>query len=325
MRLALDARVRPRSSFARVLELLARGAEAADLEAVRWTGGPCEAEVLWSVKQAELALPPGGEPRQVATIYDVNPLIPDGRPAWQRWRRARRFRRRAAAAVDGAWRLATVSEDAAARLAAEFPAAAGRSSVVPLFPEPHFQPGGGPSGLAEPGYVLFLGALRQHKNPAGLLRAYARLPQTLRERHPLLLAGRAHREGPGLLRLAARLGVDGQLRLLDEVPEEELPGLYRGAAAFAFPSLAEGFGLPPLEAMACGTPVVASDRTSLPEVLGEAALLVDPADPAALGEALERVLTQPCTAAALRADGLMRAAAFGPERTGRAMRELLAS
>ncbi|RMH02621.1 MAG: glycosyltransferase family 1 protein [Planctomycetota bacterium] len=325
MRLAFDARVRPRSSFARVLALFEEAARAVELPWEEWRGGPCAAEVLWSVRQAEAPLPGagGGPPRQVVTIYDVNPLLPDGRPAWQRWRRARRFRRRAGAALADAWRVVTSSEDARGRIEAAFPAAAGRCAVVPLYPEARFTPDGPPSTLAEPGYLLFLGALRRHKNAAGLVRAYARLPAALRRAHPLLLAGRAHRARRRLARLLAALGLAGQVRLLDEVPEEELPGLYRGAAAFAFPSLAEGFGLPPLEAMACGTPVVASDRTSLPEVLGGAAELVDPLDPAALAVALERVLADPAQAEARRQAGLARAAAFGPAATGRALRALL--
>lgn len=325
MRLAFDARVRPRSSFARVLALLEGAARAVELHFEEWREGPCRSDVLWCLRQAELPPPEAAGPRWLATVYDVNPLLPDGRPAWQRWRRARRFRRQVAAVLDRAWRTATVSDDARARIEAHFPAAGARTAVFPLYTEPRFQPDGPPGALAEPGYVLFLGALRRHKNWAGLLRAYALLPAGLRAAHPLLLAGRAHRAHRPLGRLVDRLQLGDQVRVLDEVPEAELPGLYRGAAVFAFPSLMEGFGLPPLEAMACGTPVVSSDRTSLPEVLGAAAALVDPLDAAALAAALERTLIDPAYADGLRRAGRERAASFDAARTGRAIRELLAA
>ncbi len=336
MRLAFDARVRPRSSFARVLGLFEAAADAVALPHERWQGGACEADILWCLRQAELAIPvdaapvggAGGRtaagPRQIVTIYDVNPLLPDGRPAWMRWRRARRFRRQAGRAISGAWRLVTDSEDARRRVEQAFPAAADRTAVIPLYPEAHFQPDGPPSSLAEPGYLLFLGALRRHKNWEGLLRAYALLPAALRQAHPLLLAGRAHRAARRLGLLLDRLSLRDTVRVLDEVPEAELPGLYRGAAAFAFPSLMEGFGLPPLEAMACGTPVVSSDRTSLPEVLGEAADLVDPEDPAALAQALQAILADPAHADARRHSGLARAATYTPTRTGEALLRTLA-
>jgi glycosyltransferase involved in cell wall biosynthesis len=101
------------------------------------------------------------------------------------------------------------------------------------------------------------------------------------------------------------------------VTDEDLPALYNGADLFCFPSLYEGFGLPVLEAMACGTPVVTSNSTSLPEVAGEAALLVDPYDVEAIAEAMRRVLEEPELAAELRERGLKRAAEFTWERTAR--------
>ena len=105
-------------------------------------------------------------------------------------------------------------------------------------------------------------------------------------------------------------------RALGPVPDAHLPGLYAGAAAFVLPSLYEGFGLPCVEAMACGTPVVAADAAALPEVCGDAALLADPHDPAAVAAAIERAL-EPATAARLRAAGLERARAFSWDRTAR--------
>ena len=105
-------------------------------------------------------------------------------------------------------------------------------------------------------------------------------------------------------------------RDLGPVPDAHLPGLYAGASAFVLPSLYEGFGLPCLEAMACGTPVVAADAAALPETCGDAALYADPRDPTAIAAAVERAL-EPGTATRLRGAGLRRAAAFSWDRTAR--------
>ena len=107
------------------------------------------------------------------------------------------------------------------------------------------------------------------------------------------------------------------MRSLGYVDEEDLPGLYAGAAAFAMPSLYEGFGLPCLEAMACGTPVVAADRSSLPETCGDAALLVDPDDAEAFAQALLTAALDADTRERLVAAGLQRARRFSWDRTAR--------
>jgi glycosyltransferase involved in cell wall biosynthesis len=113
----------------------------------------------------------------------------------------------------------------------------------------------------------------------------------------------------------ARAGAAAGLRTLGYVSDDDLPALYRGALAFVLPSRYEGFGLTCLEAMACGTPVVASDRAALPETCGDAALLVDPDDPAALAAAVMTAATEPSVREALRASGLRRAQEFSWQRT----------
>jgi alpha-1,3-rhamnosyl/mannosyltransferase len=110
----------------------------------------------------------------------------------------------------------------------------------------------------------------------------------------------------------------GRVVVTGFVSDEELVRLYSGAAVFLFPSLAEGFGFPVLEAMACGAPVVCSDRTSLPEVVGDAGLLADPEDDAALAAACERVLSEDGLAERLRERGLERAAGYSWERCANA-------
>jgi alpha-1,3-rhamnosyl/mannosyltransferase len=121
---------------------------------------------------------------------------------------------------------------------------------------------------------------------------------------------------PDIPALARSLGLRS-VHFVEVVDEEDKPGLYRSALAFAFPSEYEGFGLPPLEAMACGTPVLTSDATSIPEVVGDAALLVPPGDISAWSSAMSRVAQSETLRAVLQSRGLKRAARFTWERTAR--------
>lgn len=136
-----------------------------------------------------------------------------------------------------------------------------------------------------PPYFLYVGNLRKSKNTDGLLRVYEKVRTMLKDRCPsLVLVGRNF-----LPRYAA--GFPDGVRHLGLVPTRDLPALYGGATVFLFPSLYEGFGLPPLEAMACGTPVIASNRASIPDVCADAAVLVDPSDEEAMGREIVRVFS----------------------------------
>ena len=173
-------------------------------------------------------------------------------------------------------------------------------------------------------YILTLGTLEPRKNLARLLEAHRLL---VAGRPPLLVAGATGWGRTGLEGNMAPGPADGRVRFLGRVPEELLPDLYRGAEAFVFPSLSEGFGLPVLEALACGVPVICSNTSSLPEVAGEAALMVDPLDVCGMSRALDRVLGDKALQRELRARGPERAALFTWERTARetveAYREVL--
>jgi glycosyltransferase involved in cell wall biosynthesis len=125
-----------------------------------------------------------------------------------------------------------------------------------------------------------------------------------------------------LRRAVHRHNLHKYVRFLGFMPDETLAVLYRLAAVFVFPSLYEGFGLPPLEAMASGAPVVTSNVSSLPEVAGDAALLVDPYDPSAIADGIRRVLTDPALHDALRERGFRRAAEFSWERSVRRVRDI---
>jgi glycosyltransferase involved in cell wall biosynthesis len=165
-----------------------------------------------------------------------------------------------------------------------------------------------------PGFVLALASADPRKNATTLVRAYAELPEGVRRRHPLVLVWSHRGLTPALLAEVTRLGLRSSVRFLFGVSESDLAVLYNAASMFAFPSLGEGFGLPLLEAMACGTPVVAVNASSVPEVAGDAALLCDGASPQALTAAMLRVLADDSLRAALIRRGLARAASFSWER-----------
>jgi len=192
--------------------------------------------------------------------------------------------------------------------------------VVPLATSPAFRSNGDPAADAvtlaryglSPGYVLYVGGFWPHKNLPQAIRAHAALPEPLRRRHPLILAG-----GPpsgGVDRLLKEPRVADATRDLGPIPDADLPALYRGAALFVFPSHYEGFGLPVLEAMASGTPVLCSTAASLTELCGGAARHVGPEDDSGWRYALQELLEDPARRESLAARGRARAVAFNPER-----------
>ncbi|GBD15145.1 D-inositol 3-phosphate glycosyltransferase [bacterium HR26] len=164
-------------------------------------------------------------------------------------------------------------------------------------------------------FFLFLGTLQPRKNLEGLLRAYDRARADLSL--PLVVAGaRGWRESK-IFQLVRELDLADRVRFTGYINPDELPIWYSAATVFVYPSLYEGFGLPVLEAMACGTPVITSATSSLPEVAGDAAILVDPHDTDALARALRELASSPRLRAELTSAGLERARAFSWERTAR--------
>jgi glycosyltransferase involved in cell wall biosynthesis len=166
------------------------------------------------------------------------------------------------------------------------------------------------------GFVLYVGNIKPHKNLVRLIEAFDELrKQGDFDELKLLIIGDEISKLPALRRAVHSHKLHKQVRFLGYLPDETLAVLYRLAAVFVFPSLYEGFGLPPLEAMASGTPVVTSNVSSLLEVAGDAAVLVDPYDPHAIVEGMRRVLTDPALAQELRLKGLVRAREFSWERS----------
>jgi glycosyltransferase involved in cell wall biosynthesis len=196
---------------------------------------------------------------------------------------------------------------------------AAKLSPIPLaYDADHFRPLGLPRG----NYLLYLGRPDPYKNLDRLLQAFAQVQGKLG--CELWICGSQDpRYTPALRRLIRHLGIEAQVKIIDYLPYGELPRVIGQAIGLVFPSLWEGFGLPVLEAMACGTPVITSNLSSLPEVTGDAALLVDPYRVEALAAAMVALVTEPGLQAQLQATSLARAAQFSWRATGRATAAIL--
>jgi glycosyltransferase involved in cell wall biosynthesis len=272
-----------------------------------WEQGwlPCAArgsELIYS--PANLA--PLASRRNVLVVHD---LAPFREPAWYGRVYAGYHRRLVGALVRRARLVITGSEFSRAELAELLGLEPGRVRVVPLGVDERFSPHADPEpvrgrhGLERP-YVLTVGTDVARKNLGALGEATRRLQDA---GFDLVAAGSER----SYMRGEAAAGP----RRLGYVADDDLPGLYAGAAAFVMPSLYEGFGLPCLEAMAGGVPVVAADRAALPEICGDAALLVGPTDHEALAEAVLAAATEARVREPLREAGLERAARFTWRRT----------
>jgi glycosyltransferase involved in cell wall biosynthesis len=202
-------------------------------------------------------------------------------------------------------------------------------TVVPGGVDPVFQPVDDPERLAAlrqsigldetTPYILFIGVIEPRKNLMGLIEAFDILKSRRPLPHKLVVAGRRGWLSDSTMERAERSAYRSDIIFPGFIPDGELPTLYSAAEAFAFPSHYEGFGLPVLEAMACGTPVVASRASSLPEVVGDAGMQVDPNDPERLASALELLALNPEMRADFSARGLERAKLFSWDAAARVM------
>ena len=258
----------------------------------------------------------------VVTVHDLIHLrFPEHRGrlelAYARWMIGRAVRR--------ARRLLTVSESTAADLEREFGAPRERIAVVPNGVDERFrrEPSDAAVGATlarhdlRPGYLLFVGNPKPHKNLARLLEAYGRLVRERPATPPLVLAGDRDGAGSPAAALVAQARLGERVRRLGHLPADDLPALYRGALLLVQPSLWEGFGLPVAAAMACGTPVVAARRGALPEVAEDAAVWFEPEDVDALADAVAALADDPALRAELARRGRERAARFRWEETAR--------
>lgn len=294
----------------------------------QWTG-PHEARRLGvDVFHVPHFAPPllTGSTAVVATIHDVIPLR---LPLYHAKFRAKVYTSVVSRAAHHATRIITVSQHAKQDLVEALKLPAERIHVIYQAVSEEIRPVEDPAilaaararyGITGP-YIFYLGGLDARKNVPQLVRAFARLYQRLGNPDlQLLISGNPDKQRGSLFPdprpVAADLGMNGQI-LYRFVEDEDKPAVYSGASAFVFPSLYEGFGLDPLEAMSCGTPVICSNRTSLPEVVGDAAISLDPDDLLGMVDAMYNVLTNPELSADLRARGLQRARLFSWQKTAR--------
>jgi len=199
-----------------------------------------------------------------------------------------------------------------------------RITVTPLgYDDEAFKPGPPPPGSQERPYLLHVGQAYPHKNLRRLIQAFAQVTSSYPELR-LVLAGKPHpTETPLLHAIVRELGLQQHVEFRSYVPYAELPDLYRGALAFLYPSLWEGFGLPILEAMACGTPVITSSGSGTEEVAGDAAILVDPTSISMIVDALRQLTEQPDQASRIRLRGLERARHYSWSHTAAATRAVV--
>jgi len=275
----------------------------------------------------------------VLTLHDVIPLV---HPEYSHWRTASRLYSRL-----GAWTatwadaLITVSECSREDIVESLGVSGDKVTVIGHAVDPSVRAVTDPATLAMvrkrygiPGpYLLYLGGFDRRKNVGRLIRAYAALPACLRSEYHLVVAGQLPGPGhplyPDPRPLVAELALKDRVIFTGYVCGEDNPPLYSGATAFLFPSLYEGYGIPVLEAMACGVPVITSNSSSLPEVIGDAGVLVDPSCEAEITQAMQALLRDPERRAALGTAASRRAHALSwpdvAERTVEVYERVLAA
>jgi glycosyltransferase involved in cell wall biosynthesis len=260
----------------------------------------------------------------VVTIHDVIPLR---LPAYQSGAKIKAYTKLITRAAHKAAFIITVSQHARQDMIDALKLPAERIRVIYEAAGDEYRPITNPAALAAARrryglgerYIFYIGGLDQRKNVPQLVRAFAHVYKQIGDPQlQLLISGNPDKQNGSLFPdprpLGADLGMEGQI-IYRFVEDEDKPAVYSGSSLFVFPSLYEGFGLPPLEAMSCGAPVVCSNRTSLPEVVGDAAISVDPENTQALVKAMCRVLSDNELQADLRARSLQRAAQFSWRKT----------
>jgi len=327
------------------LILLGTNTKACPIDGVRFIGFESKHRIVWSNLHApycirtqgievyhavdNLGLPlfvPKGDARYVLTVHDLVPLRFPSSVSWKhRWY----FRVALGHLVQLADVIIVDSEATKKDLLGVYPSLKPRIEVIYLgVDHKRFFPAAGwrrgdelrrKYQIRDEPYILFVGVLEPKKNLPSLLRAFGRLRGTWKDGrdYQLILAGPKGWMVEEILAVAEEMGFQGWVSIPGAIEDEDLPALYCGAEVFVFPSIYEGFGLPPLEAMACGVPVITSDTSSLPEVVGDAAITVAPADVEGLAAAMRRVLEDQTLREDMRQKGLKRVQSFSWEKTAR--------
>jgi glycosyltransferase involved in cell wall biosynthesis len=276
------------------------------------------------VLHVQFTAPPLAPCPVVVSIHDLSfehlPLTFKRRSRMQLRLTVRQSARKAA-------RILTLSESVRQDIIETYGIAPERVTTIPIAAPAHFHPVTDEEEIQRVrltykiagDYILSVGSIQPRKNLTRLVAAYARLRRERAEgKLPrLVIVGKQAWLYDETLRAIEEQGIGDLTVLTGYVPDADLPALYSGAVCFVYPSYFEGFGLPPLEAMQCGAPVIAGNRTSLPEVVGEAGLLVDPFDEAAIAAAIARLIDDSDLRAELRVKGLERARMFDWHETAR--------
>ncbi|WP_151635788.1 glycosyltransferase family 4 protein [Noviherbaspirillum aerium] len=281
------------------------------LKQLRFSSGAREHGITLYHEPAYLALRYRGP--TVVTVHDISWIrYPETHPA----ERVREMNRVMPSVLRRADHIVVDSEFVRQEVIDHYGLAAERVSTILLGVAPEFRPMNASGavlsqyGLRYGQYILAVGTLEPRKNLLSVIAAFSRLPDGVRWQMPLVIVGMdgwgMEKFSTGLQQMIAR----GEVVLTGYVAQAELPALYSGARMFVYPSIYEGFGLPPLEAMACGTPVIASNRASLPEVVGDAGLLVEPLDDDAIRRHMQELLENDELHARLAQAGRERAASF---------------
>jgi alpha-1,3-rhamnosyl/mannosyltransferase len=281
------------------------------LKQVRFSGGARRHGISLYHEPAYLALRYRGP--TVVTVHDISWVrYPETHPA----ERVREMNRVLPSVLRRADHIVVDSEFVRQEVIDHYGLAPERVTTILLGVAPEFCPiaASGPvlaqHRLQVGRYMLAVGTLEPRKNLSTVIAAFSRLPDGVRRQTPLVIVGMhgwgMEKFSAGLQQMISR----GEVVLTGFVAQGDLPALYSGARMFVYPSIYEGFGLPPLEAMACGTPVIASNRASLPEVVGEAGLLVDPLDDEAITRHMRLLLEDDAMHAQLAQAGRERAASF---------------
>jgi glycosyltransferase involved in cell wall biosynthesis len=288
----------------------------------RWALGVEVARLGLDLLHTTDFIPPAfGYRRSVITVHDLTFFhYPQFLTAESR----RYYNRQIGWAVRRAGHILADSYATKSDLASMLDVPSDRVTVVHLAADPAFRPLADAEiapvvaryGL-EPGFLLCVGTLEPRKNLPRLFRAYRQLLDAKTTCAPLVLVGGKGWLYDEIFERVQELRLTEYVRFLQHVTDADLPALYNAAGVLTTPSFYEGFGLPALEAMACGTPVVVANRSSLPEVVGEAGLLIDPDDVDDIAQALARVLTDGPLRSRMRELGLAQAARFSWERTAR--------
>lgn len=277
---------------------------------------------IYHVPPNGIGLSPSIGCKKVITIHDLIPYI---MPETVGRGYLLKFLKEVPSILDSSDGIITVSEWSKKDILKFFPINADKIFVTPLAPSEKYRPldkswcrymVGKRFNIKSP-YLLYVGGFSPRKNVKSLIMSFSNILSSLSKEFMLVIAGSLKEDGNMLKELCERLNISSKVLFTGFIEEDFMPILYSAAEVFVYPSLYEGFGLPPLEAMSCGTPVITSNVSSIPEIVGDAGILIDPYDSSNLVNALGNLLENDSLKAELIEKGFSRAKLFSWEKTAK--------